>query len=214
MSAPAAASPSRLALLVAEREPLALGFRYALALHAPAASLVVDELHLFRAQPAANDRTEPLAKGRLVDPVLIGVHRALHHALPEPVRRADKHHVTEAGLRVEREDHAGAPQIGAHHLLDSDGERDLQVIEAVLGAVRDRAVREQRGETAVHRVEEVLLSAYVQITLLLAGEARAGKVLRGGAAPHRHVAACAVLALQAPIGRDDRVLESGRERRP
>ena len=57
-------------------------------------------------------------------------------------------------------------------------------------AVADRAVGEERGVAAAAGVEQVALAAHVEEGLLLAGEARLGQVLRGGAAAHRDARPC------------------------
>ncbi len=93
----------------------------------------------------------------------------------------------EAALGVEREHHAGAGLIRAHHLLDADREIDLLVIEAALGAVRDRPVREERGEALAAGLRQVRQAVDVQVRLLLPGEAGVGQVLGGGARTHRDV---------------------------
>ena len=46
-----------------------------------------------------------------------------------------------------------AAEIAAHHVLDAGRQRDLVVIEALVHAVGDRAVVEQRGEHLVHALD-------------------------------------------------------------
>ena len=96
-------------------------------------------------------------------------------------------------------------EIGAHHLHHPDGERDLEVIEAVVDAIDDGAVGEQRGKAAPAGLEQVLLATDVQIALVLTGEARGRQILGGRRAAHgdRHVGA--VLLLELAIGGSDRL---------
>ena len=61
------------------------------------------------------------------------------------------------------------------------------MIEAVILAVHDRAVGEQRREASPDRVEQILLTANVEKAFLLAREARVGQILGGGAASHRDI---------------------------
>ena len=77
---------------------------------------------------------------------------------------------------------------------------DLEVIEALVDPVVDRAVGEQAGEAAPAGVEQALLAPDVQVGLLLAGEARGRKILGGGRAAHGQADVLAVLLLQARVG--------------
>ena len=69
--------------------------------------------------------------------------------------------------------------------MHADRERDLEVVEALVDAVGDGAVGEQRGEAAPDRVEQHGLAADVQEGLVLAGEAGGRQILGGGRAAHR-----------------------------
>ena len=89
-----------------------------------------------------------------MDVELVGIDRALHHVLAEAVGPRDEDDVAEARLGVEREHHAGRGEIGAHHLLHADRQRDLEVVEALVDAVEDRAIGEQAREAAPARVEQ------------------------------------------------------------
>ena len=116
-----------------------------------------------------------------------GIDGALHDVLAEAPGRVDQHDLVEAGLGVDREHHAGAAEVGAHHALDADRERDLHVVEALGLPIADRAVGEERGVAAPAGVEQRALAPDVEEGLLLAGEARIGQVLGGGARAHRDV---------------------------
>jgi hypothetical protein len=80
---------------------------------------------------------------RLEDDVLVGVDDALHDRLAEAPRRADHHDIRKAAVGVDREHHAGAAGIRAHHALHADRERDIQLVDVVEVAVADRPVGEQ-----------------------------------------------------------------------
>ena len=89
-----------------------------------------------------------------------------------------------------------AASVGAHHLHHADRQRDLEMIEAVVDAVDDAAVGEQRGEATAARLEQVVRAADVQVALVLAGEAGGRQILGGGGAAHRDGDAGAVLRLE------------------
>ena len=95
-----------------------------------------------------------------------------------------KHGVAEAGLGIDGEHHARRAEVGAHHALHADAERDLKMIEALVDAIGDGAVGEERGEAAPACLEQRVAALHVEIGLLLAGEARVGQVFGGGAAAH------------------------------
>ena len=81
----------------------------------------------------------------------------------------------------------GGGQVRAHHALHADRQGDLEVVEALVDAIGDRPVGEQRGEAALAGVEQDLAALDVQIRFLLAGEAGVGQVLGRGAAAHGDV---------------------------
>ena len=78
-----------------------------------------------------------------------------------------------------------AAQVRAHHLHHADRERDLEMVEAVVDAIDDRAVGEDRGEAAPAGLEQIVFAAHVEKALVLPGEARRRQILRGGRAAHR-----------------------------
>jgi hypothetical protein len=65
--------------------------------------------------------------------------------------------------------------------------RDERVIEALVDAVGDRAVGEERGKRTAAVLQQRGVALHVQIGLLLAGEARIRQILRRGAAAHRDI---------------------------
>ena len=118
--------------------------------------------------------------------VFVRVHGALHHVLAEPPGRIDDHDPGETGFGIEREHHPGAGAVGAHHLLNADGQCDLQVIETVVLAVHDCSVGEQRGVAFAAGAQQLGFSVNVQVSFLLPGEARLRQILRGRAAANSH----------------------------
>jgi len=146
----------------------------------------VDHLERLRADPLLDDGAEPrIADQRLEDLVLVWVDLALHDVLAEAPAGIDDDDLVEARLGVDREHHAGAADVGAHHLLHADRHRDLEVIEALGSAVADRAVGEHRGVAALAGLEQRVFAGDVQERFELAGEARLRQVLSGGAGAHR-----------------------------
>ena len=160
----------------------------------------IDEPHLLAAERAAQHRAVALPEGRLVDVELVGIDLALHDVLAEAPGAGDEDHVAEAGFGVEREDDAARGEIGADHLHHPDRERDLEVVEAVVDAIDDGAVGEDRGKAAPAGLEHVGLAAHIQKALVLAGEARGRQVLGGRRAAHRDRDAGAAFLLERAIG--------------
>ncbi len=72
----------------------------------------------------------------------------------------------------------------------------FSVVEASVGAIRDRPVGKERREAAPAGVQERSLALHVQIRFLLAGKTCVGQILSGGAAAHRHVRRVQVAAAQ------------------
>ena len=149
---------------------------------------------------------------RLEEPELVRIELALHDRLAEAPGRVDQHHVGEPAVGIEREHDARAGPVRGDHLLDRDRQGHAQVIEAVLDAVDDGAIGEDRGEAAPARGEQRGLAPDPQIALVLAGEARLRQVLRGRARSDRHRRLGAVLARERPVGGDDLLREPGRQR--
>ena len=78
-----------------------------------------------------------------------------------------------------------APEIAAHHVLHAGRERHRAVIEALVHAIGNGAVVEQRGEHLVHGAQHAGLAAHVEEGFLLAGEGGLRQVLGGGRGAHR-----------------------------
>ena len=69
------------------------------------------------------------AKRRLEDEELVGIELPLHDGFAEAEGAVDEHDVGEAGVRVQREHHAGARAPGIHHPLHGHRQEHRQVIE-------------------------------------------------------------------------------------
>jgi hypothetical protein len=109
-----------------------------------------------------------------------------------------------AALRVDAEHDAGSGEIRAHHLLHADGQCDSHVLEALVHAVGDGPVREQRREDALAGAQQVFVAAHVEVGFLLAGEGGVREVLGGGRGAHGHVRITAAIVLaQTVIGGAD-----------
>ena len=134
---------------------------------------------------------------------LVGIDLALHDVLAKAIGAGDEDDVAESRFGVEREDHAARGAVGAHHLHHADGQADLEMIEAVVDAIDDRPVGEERGEALAAGLEDVVVAADVEIALVLTGEARRRQILGGRRTAHRDRDIGAVLRLQPPIGGDD-----------
>ena len=137
-----------------------------------------NHLDFLAAKRSLQHRLFPGAVGRLEHIELVGIDGALHHILAKTERAGDEHDILEAGLRVDREDDAGRGEVRANHLHDADGIEDLEMVEAIVDAIADRAIGEQARETVTHRVEHVGFAAHIEIAVVLAGETGARQILR------------------------------------
>src|SRR6266700_8094751 len=106
-----------------------------------------------------------------MDVELVRIHLALHDIFAKAPSAGNENHVAEPRFGVEREDDATRREIRADHLHDADRERDLEVVEAVVDAVDDGPVGEDRSEAAPASLDHLGLAAHVEETLVLPGEA-------------------------------------------
>ena len=136
-----------------------------------------------------------------MDVELVRIDLALDDILAETPGSRDESHVAEPGFGIERKDDAARGEICADHLHDADREGDLEVVEAVVDAVNDGPVGENRGKAAPARLDHVGLAAHVQETLMLPGEARSRQVLGRRRAAHRDCDSSAAFLLERAIGR-------------
>ena len=80
--------------------------------------------------------------------------------------------------------------------IESD---DLEVVEALVDSVVNRAIGEQAGKATAAGVEQALFALDVEIRILLAGEARRRQVLGGRRTPHGETDVLAVLLLKLAV---------------
>jgi hypothetical protein len=100
----------------------------------------IDHLYGFIAKILPQQCSLARAQSRLVGVKLIGVDGPLNDRLSEAIRRGNQHHVTEPGLRVQSEHDAAAGKIAAHHVLYTDGKRDVGVLKSLVHSIGDGAV--------------------------------------------------------------------------
>ena len=127
----------------------------------------------------------PARSAGFVDVELVRIHGALHDRLAETVRGRDEDDVAEARVGVEREHHTACAEIGAHHVLHAGRQRDQVVIEALVHAISNRAIVEQRREHLVHALQQRIAAAHVEERFLLAGEGRFGQIFGSRRGAHR-----------------------------
>ncbi len=191
-------------VVVGDRERIAQLGRGVLGAHALARHVRIDHAQLLGADRATQDGRLALRQRRLVDVELVRVDRALHDHLAQAVAGGDEHHVAEARLGVQREQHAGGAHVRAHHQLHAGREEHVLVLEAVVHAVGDRAVVVKAGEDFLHLVDDVVVAGNVEEGLLLPGKGGIGQVLGGGRRAHGHCdVATAVLTAQLAVGGTD-----------
>ncbi len=141
-------------LVVADGKAPALVGRHGDVLHHLAAADVIDELEFLAPECLLQDRPEALPERRLEDVVLVRIHRALDNILAEAVGGVDQHGIAESGLRIDGEHHPGGGQIRAHHALHADREGDLGMIEALVGAIGNGPVGEERRKAPLAGVQK------------------------------------------------------------
>ena len=158
---------------------------------------------MLAAERAAQDRAVTLAEGRLVDVELVRIDLALDDVLAKAPGAGDENHVAEPGFGIEREDDAARGEIGADHLHDADRQRHLEMVEAVVDAIDDGPVGEDRGKAAPAGLDHVGFAAHVQETLVLPGKARGRQIFGGRRTAHRDRDPGAALLFERTIGRGD-----------
>jgi len=141
----------------------------------------------------------------MVSSSVIGVHRSLDDRLAQAVGGRDQDDVLEARFRVDGEDDTRGPDVGADHLLHTDGQEDRLVVETLVEAIGDGPVREERRKAALAGLDEGLLAPDVQEGLLLTRKAGIRQVLGGGGAADGDVRIRSVLVTEPLVGLDDLV---------
>ena len=174
-------------LVVRQHEAAPVRVRHPHLPHRAQAPLRIDQFHRLGAALTPQNGAEPRAQGRLVQPELVRHHPSLYQALRNPPSAGDQHHVPEATLGIEREDHAGGAKVAPDHLLHPDRQRHLAVGEPLLAAVHDRPIREQRSEAGPDSDIQRGEAPDVEISLVLTRETGPRQVLRGRARTHGYI---------------------------
>ena len=164
------------------------------------AARCVNHLHLLVAQSAAQHAAKALAERGFVHIKLVRVYRALHHVFTQAPGTGDEHHVRVTRLGVDGEHHAAGRLVAAHHLHHRHRQKHLEMVEPVVDAVRDGAVREQRGLTALDRVNQQLFALNVEVGVVLASKTGVGQVFGRGRTAHRHTQGLAAGSFQGAPG--------------
>jgi hypothetical protein len=164
----------------------------------------VNHPFLLSAKRPRQHRPVAVPEGGFVHIEFIRVDCALDDVLAEPIGPGDEHHVAEARLRVEREGDAARSLVGAHHLHDTDRQRNLEVIEAIVDPVGNRTVGEQRREAAAANLDDGLRSANVEKALVLAGKTRRRQIFCRSRTADGNRDIRAVLGFKLAAGRLDR----------
>src|SRR5690606_38051481 len=146
----------------------------------------IDHLDGLAAQVAPQDRWAAGFEGVLVHIEFVGVHRTLHHGFTQPVGAGDEHHVAEARFGIQREHHASGAGFGTHHALHASGQGYQLVVEALVHAVGNGAVVEQRSENFLGGADHIVHATNIEEGFLLAGEGGVRQILGGCRRAHRH----------------------------
>jgi len=128
---------------------------------------------------------------------------SLDDILPEPPGCSDKYHVAKPGFGIEREDDTARREVGANHLHHPDRQRHLEVVEAVVDAVDDSAIGEDRGNAASTCVDHLGFAMHVQKAVVLTGEAGGRQVFGSRRAADRDSHARSTFLLECLIGLGD-----------
>src|SRR3990167_1051707 len=148
--------------------------------------VAVDHLDGFASKVAAQNCRAAGFQRLLVHVELVRVDRTLHYSFAEAVGAGDKYHVAETGFGIEGEHHAGSAGFRTHHALHASRQRDQFVVKALVHAVGNGAVVEQRGEYFFGSADHVVHTANVQEGFLLASKRGIWQVFGGGRGAHGH----------------------------
>ena len=109
---------------------------------------------------------------------LVGIDLSLDDGFAETVTARDENHIAKSRFGIEREDDAAGGEIRADHFHHGDGEGDFEVIEAVVDAVGNRAIGENRGKAAPAGFEQILRATHVEEAFMLARKTRRRQIFR------------------------------------
>ena len=100
-----------------------------------AAVIGKDHLDFFYAELSRNDRPKTEFQRRLKDDPFVRRRHSLNDRFAKAPRTVDNDSVAKTALSIEREHHARARDIRAHHRLDADRKCDVEMIKAFCGSV-------------------------------------------------------------------------------
>src|SRR3989442_61593 len=103
-------------------------------------------------------------------------------SLIAPSRTASIRASTTCRLRCRLGCNAWCGEIRPHHALHPNRQRNRQVVEALIDAVRDGAISEQGGQAALAGVEQGSMALDIQVGFLLPGKAGVRQILGRGTA--------------------------------
>ncbi|MNZ90348.1 hypothetical protein D3C78_1093070 [compost metagenome] len=169
-------------VVITERETVALLLRHIFNLNLFTVFKIrrINHADFFGTHRTTNDRGAIRRQRRFVYIEFVRVNRALHHHLTQPPGGCDKDHLIETGFGINREHHAGSANIGAHHALHARRERDATVIVALMHAIGDGAIVEQRSKDVFHRDQHGVIPLHVEESFLLTGKGGVRHIFCGG----------------------------------
>ncbi len=104
---------------------------------------IINQFEFLASRNFMKNGLKPLLEGGLKDIILIRINGALHDIFPKPIGGVDQNDIRESRFRINREEHACCGQIGTHHLLHADRQRDLEMVEPFIDSIGNGPVGEQ-----------------------------------------------------------------------
>ncbi len=145
---------------------------------------------------------------------LVRIDAALDDGFAKTVTTGDKNHITKSGFGIEREGDTTGRKVRADHFHHSDGEGDLEVIEAVVDAVGNRAIGKNGGKATPRGLEQIFGAAHVEEALMLARKARGRQIFCRRRTSHGDSDAGPVFPFQLPVRFHDLRAEGAGIHRP
>ena len=172
---------------VGQREDVTLFLRYVFDFNLLAVLLGrrVDHADFFRPHGAAHDSRAIRRQCRFVHVKLIRVNRTLHDHFTKAPCGSDKHHLVKAGFGINGEHHARRCEVGAHHPLNTGGERHATVIVTLVHTIRDGAIVKQRSKYMFHCHENGVKTLNVEEGFLLTGKGSVRHIFCSSGGAHR-----------------------------
>ena len=138
----------------------------------------------------------------------------LDDGLAKTVATRHEHHIAKSRFGIEREDDPARREIRADHFHHGDGEGDLEVIEALVDAVGNRAIGENGGKAASAGLKQILRAAHMKKAFMLPRKTRGRQIFCRRRTPHGDSGADPGLPFQLPIRFHDLFAERPRIHRP